>query len=58
MRRMKVKELVAEALASVSELPPKHAPLMREVATRLEATYAALTESLAQLEQQRKGKTQ
>ena len=28
MRRMKVKELVAEAFASVAELPPKHAPLM------------------------------
>lgn len=58
MRRLKVKELVAEAFASVDELPPKHASLMREVATRLEATFAALTESLAQLEQQRKGKTQ
>ncbi|EFL8805053.1 hypothetical protein [Escherichia coli] len=55
---MKVKELVAEAFASVAELPPKHASLMREVATRLEATFAALTESLAQLEQERKGKTQ
>lgn len=42
MRRMKVKELVAEAFASVAELPPKHASLMREVATRLEATFAAL----------------
>ena len=40
MRRMKVKELVAEAFASVAELPPKHASLMREVATRLEATFA------------------
>ncbi|WP_414658447.1 hypothetical protein [Escherichia coli] len=49
MRRMKVKELVAEAFASVAELPPKHASLMREVATRLEATFAALTESLAHL---------
>ncbi|EMX5041373.1 hypothetical protein AAG784_004072 [Escherichia coli] len=58
MRRMKVKELVAEAFASVAELPPKYASLMREVATRLEATFAALTESLAQLEQERKGKTQ
>ena len=57
MRRMKVKELVAEAFASVDELPPKHAPLMREVATRLEATFAALKESLVQLEQERKGKT-
>ncbi|EFM9261607.1 hypothetical protein IR330_003929 [Salmonella enterica] len=54
---MKVKELVAEAFASVAELPPKHAPLMREVATRLEATFAALKESLVQLEQERKGKT-
>ena len=44
MRRMKVKELVAEAFASVAELPPKHALLMREVATRLDATFAALKE--------------
>ncbi len=57
MRRLKIKELVAEAHASVPELHTKHARLMKEVATRLEATYAALTESLAQLEQ-RKGKTQ
>ena len=57
MRRMKVKELVAEAFASIAGLPPKHAPLMREVATRLEATFAALKESLVQLEQERKGKT-
>ncbi|HGI8195753.1 TPA: hypothetical protein ACJT77_005156 [Citrobacter freundii] len=57
MRRMKVKELVAEAFASVDELPPKHAQLMREVATRLEVTFAALTESLAQQKQQRKGET-
>lgn len=57
MRRMKVKELVAEAFASVAELPQKHAPLMREVATRLDATFAALKESLVQLEQERKGKT-
>lgn len=54
MRRMKVKELVAEAFASVAELPPKHAPLMREVATRLDATFAALKESLVQLKQERK----
>ncbi|MFU0882580.1 hypothetical protein ACM26M_15240 [Kluyvera cryocrescens] len=58
MRRLKVKELVAEALSSVSELPPKHAQLMHEVATRLEATFAALTESLAQLDQERNGKIQ
>ncbi|MGK9006579.1 hypothetical protein ACR6JC_18650 [Citrobacter europaeus] len=57
MCRMKVKELVAEAFASVAELPPKHALLMREVATRLDATFAALKESLLQLEQERKGKT-
>lgn len=42
MRRMKVKELVAEPFASVPELPPKYAPLMREITTRLEATSAAL----------------
>ena len=57
MRRMKVKELVAEALPPLLKLPPKHAPLMREVATRLDATFAALKESLVQLEQERKGKT-
>ncbi|MBY5300962.1 hypothetical protein FP371_22375 [Citrobacter freundii] len=55
MRRLKVKELVAEAFASVDELPPKHARIMREVATRLEITFAALTETLSQLKQQHKG---
>ncbi|EPV3658249.1 hypothetical protein SedNR2807_10960 [Citrobacter sedlakii] len=57
MRRLKITELVAEAHASVPELPAKHARIMKEVATRLEATYAALTESLAQLDQL-KGKAQ
>ncbi|MES0319988.1 hypothetical protein KDV87_04055 [Citrobacter sedlakii] len=50
MCRLKIKELVAEAHATVPELPAKHARIMKEVATRLEATYAVLTESLAQLE--------
>lgn len=58
MRRLKIKELVAEAHASVPELPTKHGRLMKEVATRLEATYAALTESLARLVQQREGNAQ
>ncbi|HCU0293718.1 TPA: hypothetical protein OUE56_000583 [Citrobacter sedlakii] len=57
MCRLKIKELVAEAHATLPELPAKHARIMKEVATRLEATYAALTESLAQLEQL-KGKAQ
>lgn len=50
MCRLKIKELVSEAHATVPELPAKHARIMKEVATRLEATYTALTESLAQLE--------
>ncbi len=49
MRRMKVKELVAKAHASVQELPPAQGQLMREVATRLDVTFAALTEALDQL---------
>ncbi|HBP8874110.1 TPA: hypothetical protein L6676_000343 [Escherichia coli] len=49
MRRMKVKELVAQAHASVRELPPAQGELMREVATRLDVTFAALTEALDQL---------
>ncbi|HIF4664607.1 TPA: hypothetical protein ACX13S_003469 [Citrobacter koseri] len=65
MRRLKVKELAAEAHAAAAELPPKYAQLMRDVATRLEVTFLALTESLDQLvlarteiAQLREGKTQ
>lgn len=49
MRRMKVKELVAEAHASVGGLPPAQGQLMREVTTRLDVTFAALTEAMDQL---------
>ncbi|HDG1681626.1 TPA: hypothetical protein PFE14_002068 [Kluyvera ascorbata] len=45
MRRLKVKELVAKAHASVADLPPAQGQIMRDVATRLDATFAALTES-------------
>ena len=45
MRRLKVKELVAKAHASVADLPPAQGQTMRDVATRLDATFAALTES-------------
>lgn len=65
MRRLKVKELTAEAHAAAAELPPEYAQLMRDVATRLEVTFLALTESLDQLvlarteiAQLREGKTQ
>ncbi|MFC3191096.1 hypothetical protein [Pseudocitrobacter faecalis] len=49
MRHMKVKELVAEAHAAVAELPPAKAQLMREIASRLDVTFVALTEALDQL---------
>ncbi|NUH52665.1 hypothetical protein HUK76_02925 [Citrobacter portucalensis] len=49
MRRMKVKELVAEAHATVAELPPAQGQLMREIASRLDVTFVALTEALDQL---------
>lgn len=65
MRRLKVKELAAEAHAAAAELQPEYAQLMRDVATRLEVTFLALTESLDQLvlarteiAQLRDGKTQ
>jgi hypothetical protein len=44
---MKIKELVAAAHAA-AKLPPAEASLMREVATRLDVTFAALTESMDQ----------
>lgn len=49
MRRMKVKELVAEAHASAAGLPPAQGQLMREVTTRLDVTFVALTEAMDQL---------
>lgn len=49
MRRLKVKELVAEAHASVAALPPSQAKVMREVACRLDTTFVALTEAMDQL---------
>lgn len=49
MRRMKVKELVAEAHATVTELPTAQGQLMRELASRLDVTFVALTEALDQL---------
>ena len=48
MPRMKIKELVATAHAAAGKLPPAEASLMREVATRLDVTFAALTESMDQ----------
>ncbi len=44
--RMRIKELVSAGHAAVSELPPAYALLMREMATRLDVTYVALTESI------------
>ena len=49
MRRLKVRELVAEAHAAATALPPAQGQLMREVTTRLDATFAALTEAMDQL---------
>ena len=49
MRRLKVKELVAEAHASVAGLPPAQGQVMREVACRLDTTFVALTEAMDQL---------
>lgn len=45
-QHMKVKELVAAAHAAASGLPPAAAQLMRDVASRLDVTFAVLTESL------------
>ncbi|MHA1023828.1 hypothetical protein [Enterobacter ludwigii] len=48
MPRMKIKGLVAAAHAAAGKLPPADAALIREVATRLDVTFAALTESVDQ----------
>lgn len=45
---MKVKDLVAAAHAVAPELPPAAAKLMREVATRLDVTFIALSEVMDQ----------
>ncbi|NEG58224.1 hypothetical protein [Pantoea agglomerans] len=47
-QHMKVKELVAAAHAAAPELPPAAAQLMREVATRLDVTFVALSEAMGQ----------
>lgn len=47
-QHLKVKELVAAAHASASELPPAEACLMNEVATRLDVTFTALSEAMDQ----------
>lgn len=47
-QHMKVKELVAAARIAASDLPPAAAQLMREVATRLDVTFIALSEALDQ----------
>ena len=45
MCRLKVKELVAKAHATVGDLPPAQRQIMTEVITRLDTVYVALTES-------------
>ncbi len=46
MRRLKVKELVAEAYTHASEMPPATAGLIQELATRLDVTFVVLMEVL------------
>ncbi|MDG9983276.1 hypothetical protein [Klebsiella michiganensis] len=46
MAHVKVKDLVAAAHAASHGLPPAEAKLMRDIATRLDVTYVALTESM------------
>ncbi|HHL1660062.1 TPA: hypothetical protein ACQ298_000439 [Klebsiella pneumoniae] len=48
MAHMKVKELVAAAYAAVPDLPPEKAELMRNIASRLDVTFIALTEAMDQ----------
>ncbi|WP_279047300.1 hypothetical protein [Cedecea davisae] len=45
-QHLKIKELVAAAHDAAPELPPAAARLMRDVASRLDVTFSALTESL------------
>lgn len=42
MQHLKIKELVAAGHAKSPSLPPAVAELMRELATRLDITFAAL----------------
>lgn len=46
MAHVKVKDLVAAAHSASHGLPPAEAKLMRDIATRLDVTYVALTESM------------
>lgn len=46
MAHMKVKELVAAAYAAAPDLPPEKAELMRNIASRLDVTFIALTEAM------------
>ncbi|WP_168404839.1 hypothetical protein [Erwinia amylovora] len=45
-KHMKVKELIAAAHSTANDLQPEASTLLREVAIRLDVTFAALTESL------------
>ena len=47
-RKSALPVVVAAAHAAAGKLPPAEASLMREVATRLDVTFAALTESMDQ----------
>ncbi|OVE63180.1 hypothetical protein SQ56_00640 [Klebsiella variicola] len=48
MAHMKVKELVAAANAAATDLPPAAAQLMRDITSRLDVTFVALTEVMDQ----------
>lgn len=48
MVHVKVKELVGAAYAAAPELPPAAAKLMRDIASRLDVTFVALTEAMDQ----------
>lgn len=46
MQHLKIKDLVAAGHAKSVSLPPAAAELMREMATRLDVTFAALKEAI------------
>ncbi|HAZ3452142.1 MULTISPECIES: hypothetical protein [Raoultella] len=48
MAHLKVKDLVAAANAAAPDLPPAAAKLMRDIASRLDVTFVALTEAMDQ----------
>lgn len=48
MAHLKVKDLVAAANAAAPDLPPAAAKLMRNIASRLDVTFVALTEAMDQ----------